>query len=620
MICLRLLNYKVPACRQTMIIARRTKFNELHNRENVPRIVLKRNLHQTPKCPQFIPKSPTSSAKHESVSHGDGVGGQGKGGDSEGNSSIKWILAALGVAGLGAVAYFMQREAGQSDQSQKKECAPALKKVPELSSDLPKKVPYLLVGGGAASFSAFRAIKSNDPKAKVLVISNELLKPYMRPPLSKELWYASQPGEVPKDYRFKQWTGAERSLFFEPDEFFIDPTKLLDNPNGGIAIAQGYALKKIDAKNRIATLDDGTQIEYEKCLLATGCSPKSLPVFENAPKNIQDKIMYYRSPNDFEKLKKIVDAKKSVTIVGNGFLGSELCCSLATYSKDTNIKINQIYAESGNMSKVLPEYLSKWTTQKIEEMGVCVVPGVQVKEVNREQSGLKLALNNGQTILTDVVVVCVGCEANTSIAALSGLEVDSDKGGFVVNAELEARQDLFAAGDASCFYDPLLGRRRVEHHDHSVISGRLAGENMVGKGGIKKPYEHQSMFWSDLGPGIGYEGIGRTDASLPTVGVFALKSDEERKRDNLEPTEDSASKETIPIPEPKIAREQKPTDQKQSEHDYQKGVVFYLQNNKIVGILLWNIFNRVGLARTIINQNKSYDDLNEVAKLFEIHS
>jgi len=54
--------------------------------------------------------------------------------------------------------------------------------------------------------------------------------------------------------------------------------------------------------------------------------------------------------------------------------------------------------------------------------------------------------------------------------------------------------------------------------------------------------------------------------------------------------------------------------------NYGKGVIFYLKNDKIVGILLWNLFNRIGLARTIINQNKKYDDLNEVAKLFEIHA
>ncbi|XP_055856422.1 putative apoptosis-inducing factor 1, mitochondrial isoform X2 [Episyrphus balteatus] len=615
MICTRLLNYKIPACRQAMMIVGRNKSCLQNNLKIASPLLLKRNLYESPKCKQSskdsVPKPAAAPGSTESSSS-DGSGG---------NSSIKWIVAALAAAGLGGGAWYLLGGDGKSDDQSKDQSSLVSKRVPLNGSDLPKKVPYLLVGGGAASFSAFRAIKSNDPKAKVLVISNEFFKPYMRPPLSKELWYASEPGVVPKDYRFKQWTGAERSLFFEPDEFFIKPTNLLDNPNGGIAVAQGYAVKKIDPKNRVATLDDGTEIQYEKCLLATGCTPKNLPAFENAPKNVQDKIMFYRSPNDFEKLKKLVDENKSITIVGNGFLGSELACSLATYSKDTNVKINQIYAESANMSKVLPEYLSKWTTQKVEQLGVCVVPGVQVKEVNREQSGLKLALSNGQTVLTDVAVVCVGCEANTNIATLSGLEVDDALGGFVVNAELEARQDLFAAGDASCFYDPLLGRRRLEHHDHSVISGRLAGENMVGKDGIKKPYEHQSMFWSDLGPGIGYEGIGRTESSLPTVGVFALKSDEERKDDHLEPTTESSSKETTTI-----ALEQKPKDTQtqptkpNEENDYQKGVIFYLQNDKIVGILLWNIFNRVGLARTIINQNKSYEDLNEVAKLFEIHS
>lgn len=615
MICTRLLNYKQPACRQALMIVARTKFCLPNNSKVLSPIILKRNLYESPKCKQ--------NAKSPDIKPAPATG-RGTNGSSEGSSNAKWIVAALAAVGIGAGAWYVLGLGSQSgDQKKTEQSLLGSKRVPENSSDLPKRVPYLLIGGGAASFSAFRAIKSNDPKAKVLVISNELIKPYMRPPLSKELWYASEPGVVPKDYRFKQWTGAERSLFFEPDEFFIDPTNLSESVNGGIAVAHGYTVKKIDPKRRIATLDDGTEIEYSKCLLATGCTPKNLPVFENAPKNIQDKIMFYRTPNDFEKLKKLVDEKKSITIIGNGFLGSELSCSLASYSKDTNVKINQVYSELGNMSKVLPEYLSKWTTQKVEQLGVCVVPGVQVKEVNRDQNGLKLALSNGQTILTDVAVVCVGCEANTNIADVSGLEVDGDLGGFVVNAELEARQDLFVAGDASCFYDPLLGRRRLEHHDHSVISGRLAGENMVGKDGIKKPYEHQSMFWSDLGPGIGYEGIGRTEATLPTVAVFALKSDEERKDNHLEPAADSTSPKDAATT--KTVVEQTPKEPAQSkqaneENEFTKGVIFYLQNDKIVGILLWNIFNRIGLARTIINENKSYEDLNEVAKLFDIHS
>lgn len=138
---------------------------------------------------------------------------------------------------------------------------------------------------------------------------------------------------------------------------------------------------------------------------------------------------------------------------------------------------------------------------------------------------------------------------------------------------------------------------------------------------IEKPYNHQSMFWSDLGPEIGYEGIGLVDSSLPTVGIYALSSpaSTERTQDNLaenekpvvvaDKTKESSSSKSTPVKCPEDGSE-----------EYGRGVIFYLKDDKIVGILLWNIFNRIGLARTIINQNKKYDDLNEVAKLFEIHS
>lgn len=86
---------------------------------------------------------------------------------------------------------------------------------------------------------------------------------------------------------------------------------------------------------------------------------------------------------------------------------------------------------------------------------------------------------------------------------------------------------LFQAGDCACFYDVRLGRRRIEHHDHAVVTGRLAGENMAGG---RKPYLHQSMFWSDLGPDVGYEAIGIVDASLPTVAVFAKATDKDNPK------------------------------------------------------------------------------------------
>lgn len=212
------------------------------------------------------------------------------------------------------------------------------------SAEIPKDVTYLLIGGGTASFAAFRAIKSHDPKAKVMVLSEELETPYMRPPLSKELWLAelntngngtkSTPkpnGDDTDTLTFKQWNGIERSLYYEPTDFYTHPSKLLDEPNGGVAIVRGYTVKKVDVENRIAFLTDGTEIKYQKCLIATGSTPKNLPVFENATAKVKEHISLFKTIEDFRNLKKHVDQSKSVAIVGGGFLGSELACALAKY-------------------------------------------------------------------------------------------------------------------------------------------------------------------------------------------------------------------------------------------------------------------------------------------------
>ncbi|KAG1710410.1 Apoptosis-inducing factor 1, mitochondrial [Nymphon striatum] len=75
--------------------------------------------------------------------------------------------------------------------------------------EIPSSVPYLIIGGGTASFASFRAIRAKDPSAKILVVSQEDHYPYMRPPLSKELWFSEDP-EVSSNLKFMQWNGKER--------------------------------------------------------------------------------------------------------------------------------------------------------------------------------------------------------------------------------------------------------------------------------------------------------------------------------------------------------------------------------------------------------------------------
>ncbi|KAK7073141.1 Apoptosis-inducing factor 1, mitochondrial [Halocaridina rubra] len=494
---------------------------------------------------------------------------------------------------------------------------PIVEPAPEPGKPIPDHVPYLIIGAGTSSVAAFRAIKARDAKAKVLVISGEGESPYMRPPLSKELWYSEDP-ETPSKLCFKQWNGKERSIFFEHEEYYTPLNELSSRENGGIAILKGRKVVKIDVHKKRVFMDDGSEVSYDKCLIATGGQPKSLPVLDRAGSEVLQHVTLFRTIADYKSLHSVVKEGKNVTIVGGGFLGSELACALGHMSKNTGGKVTQIFPESGNMGKILPEYLSNWTTQQVKSEGVSIINNSYVKSVKTTEAGkLSLTLNTGKELITDHVVVAVGLEPSIDLARTSGLEIDETHGGFRVNAELEARSNLWVAGDAACFYDIKLGRRRVEHHDHAIVSGRLAGENMTGAG---KPYWHQSMFWSDLGPDVGYEAIGIVDSSLPTVGVFAKATARDTPKAVVEETGEGLRSETESMADTSSLIHSSAPHAPLKGEDYGKGIVFYLRDNIVVGIVLWNVFSRMPIARKIIKEGKSYDDLSEVAKLFNLHT
>ncbi|KAI5702928.1 hypothetical protein M8J75_005703 [Diaphorina citri] len=600
------------------------------------------------------------------------------------------LLTALGVIIGGYQFYVKDEEVKSPDTGKKKFKRPSkVFKYPKESSLIPDHVPYLLIGGGTASFSAFRAIKSADPTAKVLVVGNESFNPYMRPPLSKEMFYNDN-RDLAKSLRFKQWNASERSLFYEPEDFYTPVEKLVPPPpsetpedknkpeeeknnpgdeekaktnskiqnHGGIAVVRGWQVTELDPVKKVAILEDGKAIRFDKCLLATGASPKNLPVFQNNPQagQMSDRLTLYRNVMDFQELESVLEnGAKTVAVIGGGFLGSELACALAKRGAASNTQVYQIFREKGNMARVLPEYLSAWTTRKVEEEGVHTKRGVTVEEASLLPSGegVQLTLSDGSKLSADHVVVAVGVTPNTQLAKGAGLETDPERGGFLVNSELSARSDIYAAGDCACFYDGagletdperggflvnselsarsdiyaagdcacfydvMLGRRRVEHHDHAVVSGRLAGENMTG---AHKHYYHQSMFWSDLGPEVGYEAIGIVDSRLPTVGVYAKSNEQDTPQAASLASGTSDRSSAAQEESTKTTAVTKVTSSSKPSNDYGKGVIFYLRNDIVVGIVLWNVFNRMSIARQVLKSERKYEDLNEVAKLFNIHA
>uniref|UniRef100_A0A4X2JSV1 Apoptosis-inducing factor 1, mitochondrial n=1 Tax=Vombatus ursinus TaxID=29139 RepID=A0A4X2JSV1_VOMUR len=547
------------------------------------------------------------------------------------SSNLLYLIVGAVVTGAGIYAYMTVKE----DQKRYSERVSELGLTPEekqrrdsltgperemtAQTRVPTHAPFLLIGGGTAAFAAARSIRARDPGARVLIISEDPELPYMRPPLSKELWFSDDPN-VTNTLRFKQWNGKERSIYFQPPSFYVSAQDLPYIENGGVAVLNGKKVVQLDVRDNMVRLNDGSQITFEKCLIATGGTPRSLSAIDRAGAEVKSRTTLFRKIGDFRALEKISREVQSITVIGGGFLGSELACALGRKARTLGTEVIQLFPEKGNMGKILPEYLSNWTTEKVRQEGVKVMPNAVVQSVGVRSGKLLIKLKDGRKVETDHIVAAVGLEPNVELAKTGGLEVDSDFGGFRVNAELQARSNIWVAGDVACFYDIKLGRRRVEHHDHAVVSGRLAGENMTG---AAKPYWHQSMFWSDLGPDVGYEAIGLVDGSLPTVGVFAKATAKDTPKSATEQsgtgirseseTESEASDLEIPASDAKT-----PQSPLKGE-DFGKGVIFYLRDKVVVGILLWNIFNRMPIARKIIKDGEEHEDLNEVAKLFNIH-
>lgn len=122
------------------------------------------------------------------------------------------------------------------------------------------------------------------------------------------------------------------------------------------------------------------------------------------------------------------------------------------------------------------------------------------------------------------------------------------------------------------------------------------------------------MFWSDIGPSVGYEAIGIIDSSLNTVGVFAKGNSRDASLLGNETNQNTSTDKK----DTNVKLESK-DNELSTENDYNKGVVFYLKNDVVVGIVLWNLFNRMSIARQVLKTDRCYKDLNEVAKLFNIH-
>lgn len=307
----------------------------------------------------------------------------------------------------------------------------------------------------------------------------------------------------------------------------------------------GRTVRQIDPKRKEITDDQGTSYAFEKLLLATGGTPRRLPFGGND-------VIYFRTAADYEQLRKLADRRLRFAVIGGGFIGSEIAAALAMNGK----QVVMIFPETGITSRMFPADLCKFVTDYYRQKGVEIVSAASVKGMQAREKEFALSVEDAATkskreVVADGVIAGIGIAPNVEPAKAAGLKTED---GIVVDSALRTSQpDIHAAGDVANFRNPALGRRlRVEHEDNANTMGRMAGQSMAGR---TISYDHLPYFYSDLFD-LGYEAVGDVDSTLETFADW--------------------------------------------QEPFKKGVVYYLRDGRVRGVLLWNVWKQVDKARKLI--------------------
>jgi NADPH-dependent 2,4-dienoyl-CoA reductase/sulfur reductase-like enzyme len=373
--------------------------------------------------------------------------------------------------------------------------------------------PYLIIGGGMTGDAAVRGIRELDRTGTIGLIGAEADPPYARPPLSKALWKG------------------------EPLESVWRKTGEL-----GVDLHLGRRVTALDLRGKKVTDDKGAEYSFDKLLLATGGTTRRLPFGG-------DRIIYFRTLDDYRRLREFADQKKSFAVIGGGFIGSEIAAALAMQ----DCKVSMLFPDAGIGARLFPADLAGFLAGYYREKGVEVHAGAEVTGLSESGSGISVETKGGARLNADVVVAGIGITPNTDLAAAAGLQV---KDGILVDDHLQASApNVFAAGDVARINAPALGTRiRVEHEDNALHTGQAAGRAMAGD---TAPYDHLPFFYSDLFD-LGYEAVGEMDPRGELVSDW--------------------------------------------KEPFREGVVYTLAGGRVRGVLLWNTWGQVDAARALIGE------------------
>jgi len=373
----------------------------------------------------------------------------------------------------------------------------------------------VIVGAGQAAAQAVETLRKRGHTGSITVLGDEGLLPYQRPPLSKK--YLA--GELERD-----------RLVIRHHDYYAAHN---------VDFRLGFAATNIDRVRRRVEVADGSAVEYDRLLLATGSQPRllTLPGAELAG------VHYLRTVVDVDRLRPELKIGRRAVIIGGGYIGLEV----AATCRAAGVQVVVLEAAQRVMNRVVSPLVSAFYQTEHAHQGVDIlcsariqalvgadaVPGsaaAHAKAVGAQRVA-SVRLADGREIPADFVLVAIGVVATDALANGAGLECEN---GIVVNEYCQTSDpDIFAAGD--CARHPSIHygvRVRLESVDHAFEQGGSAALNMLG---LTTVHDKVPWFWSDqfdlkmiiVGLAAGYDAtVLRGDPATRAFSVCYLKGGE----------------------------------------------------------------------------------------------
>ncbi len=322
----------------------------------------------------------------------------------------------------------------------------------------------VIIGGGQAGYQTAASLRQQGFTGKVTVVNNEPGLPYQRPPLSKG---------------YLLGTLSAQHLLHRNEKWYASQD---------VEVLQGHA-ESIDREGRRVLLEDGTVLEYDHLVLATGARNRELPV---AGAELAG-VFGMKTQADADAVSERVRAAKNVVVIGAGFIGLEF----ASVAAKLGANVHVLELADRPMARALSVTTSQRFREAHEGWGVTLDFGSGLDHIEGENGEVRRVItSDGRALDADLVVYGIGVIPNTELAEAAGLEVSN---GIVVDALLQTSDpNISAVGDAVNFPCMQLDHTptRLESVQNAADQARALAAHLMGK---SANYTALPWFWSDQG-------------------------------------------------------------------------------------------------------------------------